>query len=373
VDLALTEAQQLARDSIRDYLEREVPFSRVREIERGSGFDEALWKGLAGLGWLGLPFPEQHGGSDGSVVDQAVVVETLARRAVLVPVAETMAAALTILRHGDASVESDILPRIATGEAIVVPAVLEASDRFGDINVQVAGGKISGEKYFVDYAQAATHHLVAAKDGDAVGLYLVDARAAGVTYRPLRTIGRIPQAVVTYQNVPATRVCGADGFAFLVQLARALASVQCVGSARQALDMTVEYVAMRVQFGRPIGTFQAVQHHCADMATWVEAARFLAYEAVWAVEHGVATEKQVALAKACASRTATQVPMQAHQLHGGIGFIEEYDLYFFSLRGKQHALSWGTSEECLRIVAESIEEPEDWLQIRSVEKQSVPA
>jgi 3-oxocholest-4-en-26-oyl-CoA dehydrogenase beta subunit len=154
-------------------------------------------------------------------------------------------------------------------------------------------------------------------------------------------------------------------------LARALAAIQCLGSAQQALDMTVEYVAMRVQFGRPIATFQAVQHHCADMATLVEATRFLAYEAVWAIDNDMASEKQVAIAKACASRTATQVPMQAHQLHGGIGFIEEYDLYFFSLRGKQHALSWGSSEECLRVVAETIEEAEDWLSIRSAEKLSL--
>ncbi len=372
MDLALSETQQLVRDSIQEYLDREVPFSRVREVERGSGFDDKLWQGLQQLGWLGLPFPENLGGSGGSLADLAVLIEALARRAVLIPVAETMAAALTILRHGEAATTRDIIPRVVSGEVIVVPAVLEADDRFDDVRMEVsAGGRLSGEKYFVDYGQNATHHLVAAKGGGAVGLYLIDAHAPGIAYRPLRTIGRIPQVVVTYDDVPATRVCGAEGFAYLVQLARALAAIQCLGSAQQALDMTVEYVGMRVQFGRPIGTFQAVQYHCADMATLVEAARFLAYEAVWAIEHGLATEKQVAIAKACASRTATQVTMQAHQLHGGIGFIEEYDLYFFSLRGKQHALSWGSSEECLRIVSDTIEEAEDWLQIRSAEEKSL--
>ncbi|MBI2760434.1 MAG: acyl-CoA/acyl-ACP dehydrogenase [Chloroflexi bacterium] len=371
MDLALTETQQLVRDSIKEYLEREVPFSRVREVERGSGFDDKLWQGLQQLGWLGLPFPESHGGSGGSLTDLAVLVEALSRRAVLVPIAETMAAALTILRHGDAGTAADIVPRVVSGEVIVVPAVLEANDRLNDLRLEVRDGRLSGDKYFVDYARAATHHLVAANDGDGLGLFLVDARAPGVAYRPLRAIGRIPQAVVSYDGVPATRVSGADGVAYLVQLARALAAIQCLGSSQQALDMTVEYVAMRVQFGRPIGTFQAVQHHCADMATLVEATRFLAYEAVWAIDNDMASEKQVAVAKACASRTATQVPMQAHQLHGGIGFIEEYDLYFFSLRGKQHSLSWGSTEECLRVVAKTIEEADDWLSIRSAEKMSL--
>jgi alkylation response protein AidB-like acyl-CoA dehydrogenase len=372
VDLALTETQQLVRDSIREYLDREVPFSRVRETERGSGFDDALWRGLAELGWLGLPFPESLGGSGGSIVDLAVLVEALSRRAVLIPIAETMTAALTLLHHGEGSTAAEIIPRVVTGEVIIVPAVLETNDRFDDVRLAASGGRLRGEKSFVDYAQQATHHLVAAVEDGVVGLYLVDARAAGVAYQPLRTIGRIPQAIVRYDDAPATRVCGAEGLSYLVQLARALSAIQCLGCAQQALDMTVEYVGMRVQFGRPIGTFQAVQHHCADMATLVEATRFLAYEAVWALEQGVATEKQVAIAKACAARTVTHVTMQAHQLHGGIGFIEEYDLYFFSLRGKQHALAWGSAEECLAIIGDTIEEAEDWLQIRSVEKTSLP-
>jgi alkylation response protein AidB-like acyl-CoA dehydrogenase len=146
-----------------------------------------------------------------------------------------------------------------------------------------------------------------------------------------------------------------------VQLGRALAAVQCLGCAQQALDMTVEYVSQRVQFGQPIGAFQAVQHHCANMATLVESTRFLAYEAMSAIDRGSASERQIAIAKASASRTVAEVTMMAHQLHGGIGIVEEYDLYFFSLRGKERALAWGSAEECLSIVAKHIEEAEDWL------------
>src|SRR5581483_3532144 len=170
--------------------------------------------------------------------------------------------------------------------------------RVGDVvSTEVRDGRLQGEKFFVDYAQQATHHLVAARESGEVGVYLVDARAAGVAYQPLRTIGRVPSANVTYAGVPATRVAGGEALAFLIRLGRALAGIQCLACAQQALDMTVEYVGFRVQFGRPIGSFQAVQHHCADMASLVTASRFLTYEAVWSLDQGVATDEQLAVAK----------------------------------------------------------------------------
>ncbi|MEX1255001.1 MAG: acyl-CoA dehydrogenase family protein [Dehalococcoidia bacterium] len=360
MDLALSETQQLVRDSVRDYLAREVPFDRIREVERSGSYDVELWRSLQQLGWLGLPFPEAIRGSGGSIADLAVLIEELAKRAAIIPILETMVAALTIQRFGDNAARETVAAVLAGG-AIVVPAVLEANDRFDDVRMAIDGGRLSGEKYFVDYGADATHHLVAAlRDGE-IALYLVARDDPGVKVEPLHTIGRAPQARVTYDGATATPVCGGDGYRYLVRLGRALAAVQCLGCAQQALDMTVDYVSRRVQFGQPIGSFQAVQHHCANMATMVESARFLAYEAVWAVDHDLASDEQVALAKAWASRSVAEVTMQAHQLHGGIGIVEEYDLYFFSLRGKERALAWGSAEECLAIVAGSVDQREDWL------------
>ena len=370
MDLALTETQQLVRDSVRDYLVREVPFDRVREVERSGDFDRELWKGLQQLGWLGLPFPEDVGGSGGSRADLAVLIEELSKRAVIIPMLETMVAALVIHQFGKGKPSREILSAVLSGEAIVVPAILEQSDKFDDIQMKVRNRKLRGEKYFVDYGQAATHHLVAAVEGGDVGLFLVDANNSAVQAERLHSIGGIPQARVKYDGAAAVPICGSDGYRALVQLGRALAAIQCLGCAQQALDMTVEYTSHRVQFGVPIGSFQAVQHHCANMATMVEASRFLAYEAVWAIDKGVATDDQIAIAKACASQTVSEVTMQAHQLHGGIGIVEEYDLHFFSLRGKERALSWGSAEECLAIIAGSVEEIEDWLPMRSVEGAS---
>ena len=360
MDIALNETQQLIRDSIREYLENEVPFSRIRQVEEAGGMDAELWQSLASLGWLGLPFPEALGGQGGELTDSGVLIEELTRRAVLVPIAETFACAITIQRFGSEAAASEVAAGVIDGSMTITPAILEESDSLTDVSMTVADGAISGSKYYVDYGEETSHHLVAANDAEGPGLFLVE-NGDAVSHRTLSNIGRIPQSVATYDAAPASRVAGSDGIEFLHRLGRLLATVQCLACSQQALDMTVEYVGMRVQFGRPIGTFQGVQHHCANMATHTLATRFLTYEGLYDLDRGTATDTQIAVAKVEASRTATEVPMLAHQLHGGIGFVTEYDLHFFSLRGKQAALTWGTAEECLAAVAETIEEPDSWL------------
>jgi alkylation response protein AidB-like acyl-CoA dehydrogenase len=243
-----------------------------------------------------------------------------------------------------------------------VPAVIGGDARGAAIAASVHGGKLTGRKTFVDYGQAATHHLVAAhpEAGGEPGLWRVDARGTGVACEPLRSIGRTPVAHVRYDGVPAERVAGPEALAELVRVARALAAVQCVGSMQQALDMTVAYANVREQFGVPIGTFQAVRHHCANMAIRVAGARGLAYEALDALGRDAATDAAIALAKASASRAAPEVVMLAHQIHGGNGVIEENDLYFHTLRAKERSLAWGSFDECMEIVAAQVHAEADW-------------
>ena len=361
MDIALTETQSLLRDAMRDYLQKEVTFDRIRQLEADGGYDRELWSYLAGSGFLGLPFPEELGGGGGELTDLAVLLEELTRRAAVIPFMETMSSAVTVQRHGTADVSRDMLAGVIAGTTTIAPAVLEAGDSWDQCDATVAGGRLTGVKCFVDYGQVVTHHLVSAREGAGIGLYLVDADAPEVTTVPLRNIGRTPQANITYAGAPVRAVGGDESVRFLVACARSLAAIQCLGNAQQALDMTVEYVAMRVQFGRPIGTFQAVQHHVANMATMTLATRFLAYEAVWKLDRGLASVRDIATAKAWASKTATETPMMAHQLYGGIGFTEEYDLHFFSRKGKERALAWGTSEEMLGLLGETIAEVESWL------------
>ena len=358
MDTALSETQRLLRDSLRDYLRKEVPFDRIRELERAGGTDEALWGYLQGAGFLALPFAERHGGAGGELTDAAILLEELTRRACVIPFPETMAGALAIERHGEEALAEEIVAGVIAGAVTIAPALQGAARRNG-ATARVEGGALSGAS-FVDYGGEVTHHLVEASEGGEAGLYLVERRHRRVQCEPLRTIARTPLAHCSYEGAPARRAGGAVALRFLDRAGRALCAVQCLGNAQQALDMTVEYTGMRVQFGRPIGSFQAVQHHCANMATQTLAARFLAYRAVWNLDQGRASDREIAKAKAIASRAATEVTMQAHILFGGIGYTEEYDLHFFSRRGKERALAWGSADECLRLAAETLAEVRPW-------------
>ena len=154
---------------------------------------------------------------------------------------------------------------------------------------------------------------------------------------------------------------GAEEWAGLIRLGRVLAALQCAASMQTALDMTVQYANVREQFGQTIGRFQAVRHHCANMLTRITSARTMAFEALSFLNQGESDDIRPAAAKAAASRAASEVLMLGHQIHGGNGVIEENDLYFFTLRGKERALSWGSAEECLALMAERVDEPVDWL------------
>lgn len=359
MNLDPTETQRLLQESLTAFLAAEVPFDRIRALEREQGWDRTLWTAMAEQGWLGLPFAEASGGGGGGLVDLGLLVECTARRAAIVPILETMVCGRVL----EAAGEREALAGVIGGEVVVVPAVLEASDRFDAVTARVDGaGRVVGEKWFVDHGQHATHHLVAACSGEQPGLFLVDVRGrADVVWEPLRHIGRTPSCRVTYAGAPARPVGDAAALGALVQCARALAAVQCVGAMQEALDMTVRYARVREQFGKPIGSFQAVRHHCADMAARVASARGMAFEALSGLDDGEIDEVRVAAAKAAASRAAPEVLMLAHQIHGGNGVIEENDLYFFTLRGKERSLSWGTVEECLDVMAGRVHEPVDWL------------
>ena len=362
MNLDFTETQELLQNTVRDYLERELPFDRIRELERAGASDATLWRGIAGQGWLELIFSEARGGAGTSLVDVGIFVEELARRAAIVPVLEVAAAGRTIERFAPSDAADELVPRILAGVAVPVPALLEAADRFDGVALAVdADGLLSGEKAFVDYGQWATHHLVSARDGQGPGLFLVDAGSEAVRCEPLRSIGRTPLAAVCYAGAPARRMGGADALAELVRTGRALAGLQCVGSMSQALDMTVAYASVREQFGKPIGSFQAVRHHCANMAMCVASARLLVYEALFALDAGGDADALVASAKASASRSAPEVLMLAHQIFGGTGIIEESDLYFFTLRGKERSLAWGSGEECLELLSAGVEAPAEFL------------
>ncbi len=351
--------QTLLETTLRDYLARELPSDRIRALERSGEHDERLWREIAERGWLGLPFAEALGGGGGSLVDTGVVVEALARRAAIVPILEVVAAGLA-LQHFGGEVGAGLVRAALAGEALPVPALVEAGGRAERISLVFADGALTGEKAIVDYGDCASHHLVSARSRGEPVLCLVRRTEPEVLCERLRSIGRTPVCAVRYASAPALRVGGREALAQLLRTGRAFAALQCAGAMAEALDASVRYAKVREQFGRPIGSFQAVRHHAANMATRVTSARLLAFEALSALDAGTATDAQVALAKASASRAAPEVLMLAHQIHGGNGVIEENDLYFSTLRGKERSLAWGSADECLAIAAAEVSKPIDW-------------
>lgn len=354
MDIALTEEQQLLRDSIRELVEKETSFERLRELERSGEVDTELWSKLATLGWLELPFEDT-----GGLTNLAIVVEELARRVAVVPYADVMAAGVTLDRFASKEVTEPLIDAIRSGQAVIVPAFFDASDRLEGVEAE-QGGPVAGERHFVAYGEFATAFLVRTEGSHGPALRVAAKEGSTVEVTPLANIARTPLSTVKFDSTQAVDAGGAEAVHFLRDISALLSTVKALAYSEVAADMATEYVKQRVQFGRPLGAFQAVQHHCANMALLNRAARFLVYEAVWALENGCLLPDQLAIARAWTSRAAVEVTALAHQLHGGIGVTEEYDLHFYSRRAKFEAVAWGTPSECLDLVARTVAEPIDW-------------
>lgn len=355
MDLRPTEFQELLRSNAEEFLAREAPLTRIREIEAAGALDDDLWHGMADLGWPALPVAEEYGGGGGSLTDCAILIEQLCRAAMISPYQGVVLAAATVQAHGDEALKQDLLPRIAGGALVTAAAIERGGNSTDAPRTACEDGRVNGEKHLVEYADAAEVHLVTAVQGGEPGIAVVGTAQPGVRVdRSLKSIGDTPQGVVAYENAAASAfIAGAAAVDYLHQLGSAIASFESYAHAQKSLDMAVEYTQMRVQFGRPIGAFEPVQQRVADMAIQVEASRFLSHELIWRIGEGTADPEQVSLVRGITARAATDVTMWSHVLHGGIGFMREYDLQFHTRRGKEAALRWGGMREAVTAIADA--------------------
>ena len=249
-----------------------------------------------------------------------MLIEQLCRHALLSPYQQTMLAAATVQRHGDAALQASLLPRIVAG-ATCAPALVEGNGGpYGEIATTTDGATLSGSKRYVDFGASSDLHLVAATRDGEPGLALVARDQPGVSTRALTGIGLTPQAEVTYDGASVEGwIGGAEAVDYLRVLGSAIASLECYAHAQKALDMTVSYVQVRVAFGRPIGTFEAVQGRVADAAVGVTASRFLAYEQLYKLDQGELDALHAAKVKSVVSRSVTDATNWGHVLHGGVG------------------------------------------------------
>ena len=356
MNFAFSEEQEELRKVVKQFLETKSPEAEVRRLmETEEGYDEAVWEQMASqMGLQGLVIPEEFGGSGYSYVELIVVLEEMGRRLLCAPYFSTVVlAANTLLHSGDDSAKKELLPGIASGETKATLAFTEENGRWDEEGITVTATKagdgwtISGTKMFVLDGHVADLILVAARTDAGVSLFHLPADADGLTRTALSTMDQTrKQARLEFSDTPATLI-GNDGEGWSVLervldlTAVALAAEQ-VGGAQECLEMAVEYAKVRVQFGRPIGSFQAIKHKCADMLLEVESAKSAAYYAGWcAAELNDELPTVASLAKAYCSEAYFHTSAENIQIHGGIGFTWEHPAHLYFKRAKSSELLFG--------------------------------
>ena len=365
MDFGFTEEQEMLRTSARDFLTTECPADLVKELaEDENGYKPEMWAKMAELGWQGLAIPEEYDGMGMTFLDLAVLLEEMGRAVCPGPFFSTVVlAGYAILETGSEEQKKEYLSKIATGEAIATLAVTEPSASYDAAAITVKAAAqgddyvINGTKLFVDNANVADFMVVAArtKDGgkpeDGITLFVVDAKADGITTTLLKTIAGTKQCEVVFDNVkvPKGSVLGEvdKGWPAIDKVLEKAAVAKCaemIGGAQAALDMSVAYAKERVQFGRPIGAFQAIQHHCANMLIDVEGSKFLTYQAAWKVSEGMEATLEVSMAKAWVSEAYRRITRLGHQIHGGIGFCMDHDMPLYFKHSKEAESLFGTAD-----------------------------
>jgi alkylation response protein AidB-like acyl-CoA dehydrogenase len=372
MDFELSKAEKLLQSSVTAWLARNCPPARVRAlIEAPGACDAALWEGLAEQGWTSLTLGEKVGGMGLSAVQAAAVAEAMGAACLPGPWLATVWGAAVLAAAGEER-HAELLGAVAEGRASLAVALLEetASWDIKAIGLRVVSGNngltLSGSKFFVDGAMAASTLLLAVRDGDELALVLVPREAPGVTVVPTpaidltRPLARVDLAGVRVDEaaVVARGEAARTALAAGTRLATVAVCAELVGGMSWALQASVEYAKTRQQFGRPIGAFQAVQHMCAEMLVRVESGRSIAYAAAWALgAEDREAERLVAAAKCYCSEAAREVGNLAVQLHGGIGFTWEHDLNLFYRRFKGSEIAFGDAtfhrESVARLIIDS--------------------
>ncbi len=362
MDFGLSDEQEQLQRSARDFLTHECPTSFVREVARaGDGFSRTLHAKMAGLGWTGLVIPEKFGGLGLHMLDLAVLAEEMGRAAVPGPFFSASVLATLALMHSSAAApKKEWLPRIAAGEAIGTLAFLEESDRLDAAGITArcaktrTGYRLNATKMFVTDAHVADFLIAAFRgrgQGEAgVRLFLVPRDVPGVSVLPLQSIDQTRRPCeVVFRNVdvPASALLADEskGWKVLSRVidgACVVLAADSLGGSQRALEMSVEYSKVRQQFGRPIGSFQAIKHIAAEMVSEIEPARSLVWYAAYAYDHDPRQASRAAsMAKARLSDVYCRITNRAVQIHGGIGFTWEHDMHLWFKRAKWNETAFG--------------------------------
>jgi alkylation response protein AidB-like acyl-CoA dehydrogenase len=374
MDLRRTETQEILKKMARDFLTTECPKTLVRKLEQSEeGYSPEIWKKTAELGWMGLIIPEEYGGMGYSFQDLVVLMEEIGRNILPGPFVANVTSTFPILEAGTEEQKKELLPKIAKGELILTTALLEAEGIFDASGIAVKATPkgndfiINGTKLFVEMARVANYILCAARTTDGastekgITLLIIDSKTPGISCEVMPTTAADKLCEVRLKDVavPKKSILGKldEAWPIVETMLRKGAIAKCaesVGAIETCVEMTVAYSKERVQYDRPIGAFQALQHKMADMWTAMETSRYLVYEVAWMESEGLPCAKEASMAKAYVNEVYKDVAKWAVRLHGAIATSADHDIPFYYRRSKAADIAFGNTDFHREIVAKKI-------------------
>jgi alkylation response protein AidB-like acyl-CoA dehydrogenase len=368
MNFAFSEEQETLREFVKNFLEEKSPEADVREqMDTDNGFNPDVWQQMSEqMGLQSLIIPEEYNGQGFSYVELIVVLEEMGRALLCAPFfSSVVLAANTLIHCGDEAAKKELLPQIASG-TIATLAFTEENGKWDESGITMQATQsgdhytLEGSKMYVLDGNTAEIIIVAARTDNGVSLFHVDANAEGLTRTSLATMDQTrKQSKLEFSDTPATLI-GEEGngwttLSTVLDLAAVGLAAEQVGGAQMCLDMAVEYAKVRVQFGRPIGSFQAIKHKCADMLLEVESAKSAAYYAGWcAAEMNDELPSTASLAKAYCSEAYFHASAENIQIHGGIGFTWEHPAHLYFKRAKSSELLFGDPTYHRELLAQRI-------------------
>jgi len=363
----LDSEELMLQEAAQDFFDKEVSGDLIRKLEKSAtGFSRELWEEMAGMGWMGLNIPEDYGGYEASFMYLAVLLEQMGGSGLASPFFPTVALCSELIKTlGSEEQKTAILPRIASGEVILSLAYAGADEPRSPADFPLTaisdgeGYRLRGTSLMVPFAQVADHLLCAARTGQqGLSLFLLDPHTPGLTITPLQTTAEDRQCELVLDDVVVEKdaLLGPEGevwpvFRRILLQAAVAKCAELVGGARRAMEMTVAYSKERVQFGRPIGAFQAVQHHCANMLTYLDTSALITRHVCRQVSNGTASIADMAKCKAWVSDASRKLLLLAHQVYAGMGFMEETDLQIYFRRTKAAEQIFGNAGFHREIIA----------------------
>lgn len=360
MNLDLTTEQKILESSAKDFLSKHCHSDIVRDARNAEEvYPKALWKGMAEMGWMGVAIAEEYDGTAGNIQDLAVLIETMGAACVPVPFFTTVAVCGTALQLSSAKkLKEKLLPAIAAGDLVCSYALIEPGNTYSFDNINTAatenegGFVVSGTKLFVEYAEGADYFLTVTKVEDkGLAVFMVDAKSPGIVLKAMPTLDYSKQCEVVFNQVSVSSenllAIGDEAQALLASVEQIAAVAKCseiLGAIQVVTDISVTYAKDRTQFDQPIGGFQSVQHHCANMAIEVDSSRYLTGMAAWKVAQGLPANKEVSMAKSFASKAGVRICKLGHQIHGAISFCDEHDMHLFLRKSQAASMAFGDPE-----------------------------